>query len=74
LLRCIYCGFCEDACPTEAIVLEHEYELAYSNRAAAIFTKDQLLVKVPEGGSPTPQMTEAGLYTRSVPEMQDPED
>lgn len=74
MLRCIFCGFCEDACPTEAIVLEHDYELAYTDRASAIFTKDKLIVKVPMGGSPTPQKTEPGLYTRSVPEMKDPVD
>jgi NADH-quinone oxidoreductase subunit I len=74
MLRCIFCGFCEDACPTEAIVLEHDYELAYTDRASAIFTKEKLIVKVPAGGSPTPQKTEPGLYTRSVPEMKDPVD
>jgi NADH-quinone oxidoreductase subunit I len=74
MLRCIFCGFCEEACPTEAIVLEHDYELAYTDRASAIFTKEKLIVKVPMGGSPTPQKTEPGLYTRSVPEMKDPVD
>jgi NADH-quinone oxidoreductase subunit I len=74
MLRCIFCGFCEDACPTEAIVLEHNYELSYSSRASAILGKDQLLVKVPAGGLPTPQKTEPGLYTRAVPEMKDPVD
>ena len=74
MLRCIYCGFCEDACPTEAIVLEKIYEMSYSDRHSAIFTKDMLLVKVPDGGQPTPQKTEPGLYTRSVPEMKDPTD
>jgi len=72
MLRCIFCGFCEDACPTEAIVLEKDYELSYSDRATAIYTKDMLIVKVPMGGSPTPQKTEPGVYTRSVPEMKDP--
>jgi len=74
LLRCIFCGFCEDACPTEAIVLEHDYELAFTDRRSAIYTKDKLLVKVPDGGKPTPQKTEPGVYTRSVPEMKDPVD
>ncbi len=74
MLRCIFCGYCEDACPTEAIVLEHDYELAYSDRLSAIYTKERLIVKVPAGGSPTPQKTEPGLYTRSVPEMKDPVD
>lgn len=74
MLRCIFCGFCEDACPTEAIVLEHDYELSFTDRRSAIYTKDMLLVKVPEGGKPTPQKTEPGVYTRSVPEMKDPVD
>jgi len=74
MLRCIFCGFCEDACPTEAIVLEKDYELSYTDRLTAIYDKNRLLVKVPAGGSPTPQKTEPGVYTRSVPEMKDPTD
>jgi NADH-quinone oxidoreductase subunit I len=74
MLRCIYCGFCEDACPTEAIVLEDNYELSFTERRQAIYTKDMLIVSVPQGGEPTPQQTEPGLYTRSVPEMKDPQD
>lgn len=74
MLRCIFCGFCEDACPTEAIILEKDYEMSYLDRKGAIFTKEMLIVKVPEGGKPTPQKTEPGVYTRSVPEMKDPVD
>ena len=74
MLRCIYCGFCEDACPTEAIVLGDQYELSFENREEAIYTKERLLVPVPDGGRPTPQVTEPGVFTRSVPEMQDPQD
>ena len=73
-LRCIFCGFCEDACPTEAIVLEKDYEMAFSDRRSAIYPKDKLLVTVPAGGSQTPQKTEPGSFTRSVPEMKDPVD
>ncbi len=72
MLRCIFCGFCEDACPTEAIVLENDYEMSYTDRLSAIYTKEMLLVKVPAGGAPTPQKTEPGQFTRSVPEMKDP--
>jgi len=74
MLRCIYCGFCEDACPTEAIVLGHEYENTYGSRHDAIFTKEKLLVPAPQGSPATPQKTEPGVYTRSVPEMKDPVD
>lgn len=73
-LRCIFCGFCEDACPTEAIVLMDQYELSFTNRRDAIYAKDRLLAVVPEGGQPTPQKTEPGVFTRSVPEMKDPVD
>lgn len=74
MLRCIFCGFCEDACPTEAIVLGDQYELSFTTRQSAIYTKDMLLEPVPEGGKPTPQRTEPGLYTRAVPAMKDPQD
>src|SRR5512145_2046473 len=64
MLRCIYCGFCEDACPTEAITLGDNYELSFMDRREAIYTKDRLLVPVPQGGQLTPQMTEPGKFTR----------
>jgi len=73
LMRCIYCGFCEDACPTEAIVLGHDYELAFTERSASIYTKEMLIEPVPEGGKPTPQATEPGMFDRAVPVMKDPE-
>ena len=73
LLRCIYCGFCEDACPTEAIVLESNYELAYYDRRASIITKEQLLVAPPAGAAATPRAVEPGQFTRSVPEMKNPD-
>ena len=74
MLRCIYCGFCEDACPTEAIILGDQYELSYEDRQSSIYTKDLLLVPVPVGGRPTPQVTEPGQFDQSVPQMQDPKD
>lgn len=72
MLRCIFCGFCEDACPTEAIVLENNYELSFYDRASAIYTKEMLLVPVPEDGQDTPQQVEPGKYTRAIPDMENP--
>jgi len=72
MLRCIFCGYCEDACPTEAIVLESNYELSYTSREEAIFTKDKLIVPVPDTGKATPQKVEAGMFDRAIPEMKDP--
>jgi NADH-quinone oxidoreductase subunit I len=74
MLRCIFCGFCEDACPTEAIVLGDSYELSFTDRSSAIYTKTMLIEPVPEGVQPGPQKTGPGVYTRSVPQMQDPAD
>ncbi len=73
MLRCIFCGYCEDACPTEAIVLEHSYELSFTDRRDAIYTKERLLVPVPEGGKPVPMRVEPGSQDRAVPEMKNPE-
>jgi NADH-quinone oxidoreductase subunit I len=74
MMRCIYCGYCEDACPTEAIVLGDNYELSFTDRRQAIYTKEMLLVPAPSGGKPTPQVTPPGVFTRSVPKMEDPAD
>ena len=73
-LRCIFCGYCEDACPTEAIVLGDNYELSFTDRRSAIYPKEMLLEPVPTGGKPTPQKVEPGVFTRSVPKMEDPTD
>jgi NADH-quinone oxidoreductase subunit I len=72
MLRCIFCGYCEDACPTQAIVLGDNYELSFTDRRSAIYTKEMLLEPVAVGGKPTPQKVEPGIYTRSVPEMENP--
>ncbi len=74
MLRCIFCGYCEDACPTEAIVLGDNYELSFTDRAQAIYTKDFLLEPVKDPSQVTPQRTPAGVYTRSIPVMQNPSD
>jgi NADH-quinone oxidoreductase subunit I len=74
MLRCIYCGFCEDACPTEAIVLGDNYELSFTDRRDAIYTKDMLLEGVPSPEMTTPRKVEPGIFTRSVPQMEDPKD
>jgi NADH-quinone oxidoreductase subunit I len=74
MLRCIFCGFCEDACPTEAIVLGDNYEMSFVERAKSIYTKSMLIEPVPADGKPTPQVTQPGEFTRSVPEMKDPVD
>jgi NADH-quinone oxidoreductase subunit I len=36
LLRCCFCGFCEEACPKDAIKLSNNYEMATYSREDAI--------------------------------------
>ena len=46
MLRCIFCGFCEEACPTGAVVLGHEFELADFKYNDFTYGKDDMLVGV----------------------------
>ena len=41
--RCIFCGYCEIACPFDAITLGNDYELAEMSREAMVYTKEMLL-------------------------------
>ena len=45
LSRCIFCGYCEAACPFDAITMGHDYELSDYNRSDLIFTKEMLLAE-----------------------------
>lgn len=42
LLRCCFCGFCEEACPKDAIKLSTNYEMATYSRDEAIVDLDHL--------------------------------
>jgi NADH-quinone oxidoreductase chain I len=41
--RCIFCGYCVEACPKTAIVMGHAYELADYSRDDLIYDKERLL-------------------------------
>jgi NADH-quinone oxidoreductase subunit I len=43
-LRCIHCDMCVEACPTEAITETKMFEFSFTNRADAIYTKEELVV------------------------------
>ena len=47
MLRCIFCGYCEEACPTQAVQLKDICELADDNRKDLIYTKEMMLVPDP---------------------------
>lgn len=42
---CIFCGYCQEVCPVEAIWLKDEYELADYDRTRLIYTKEELLTR-----------------------------
>ncbi|MFN4197367.1 MAG: NuoI/complex I 23 kDa subunit family protein [Caldimicrobium sp.] len=42
-LRCVYCGYCEEVCPVNAIVLTEFYEYAGYSREELFFDKERLL-------------------------------
>jgi NADH-quinone oxidoreductase subunit I len=48
-LRCILCGLCIEACPTRALTMTNEYELADDSREKLIFTKEDLLAPLLTG-------------------------
>ncbi|TDI63580.1 MAG: NADH-quinone oxidoreductase subunit I, partial [Alphaproteobacteria bacterium] len=43
MTKCIYCGFCQEACPVDAIVLGPNFEFATESREELMFTKEKLL-------------------------------
>ena len=42
MLRCIYCGLCEEACPEEAIFMSKTYVVTGHSRELMIFDKEKL--------------------------------
>jgi NADH-quinone oxidoreductase subunit I len=42
MLRCIYCGLCEEACPEEAIFMSKTYAVTGRSRELMIFDKERL--------------------------------
>jgi len=42
LSRCMFCGLCEDACPTDALELTQDFEMASYNRTGMIWDRKTL--------------------------------
>jgi formate hydrogenlyase subunit 6/NADH:ubiquinone oxidoreductase subunit I len=40
MLRCIFCGFCQEVCPEEAIFLQKDYSLTGLSREQMIYNKE----------------------------------
>jgi NADH-quinone oxidoreductase subunit I len=45
--RCIFCGFCEEACPTYAIQLTPDFEMSEYIRKNLVYEKEDLLIDGP---------------------------
>ena len=45
--RCIFCGYCVEACPTDAITHGHGFELATFNASNLVYRKEQMLAPMP---------------------------
>ena len=43
LFKCIYCGFCEEACPVDSIVETRHFEYHFEERGDQIMDKEKLL-------------------------------
>jgi NADH-quinone oxidoreductase subunit I len=42
MLRCIYCGLCQEVCPEEAIWLQNQYSMSGYTREEMVNHKDRL--------------------------------
>ena len=45
--RCIFCGYCEEACPTYAIQLTPDFEMGEYKRQNLVYEKEDLLIDGP---------------------------
>ncbi|HEY8456431.1 MAG TPA: NADH-quinone oxidoreductase subunit NuoI [Actinopolymorphaceae bacterium] len=59
-LRCIFCGLCIEACPTRALTMTNEYELADDNRTDLIYEKKDLLAPLLPGMEEPPHPMRLG--------------
>src|SRR3979409_681497 len=60
--RCIFCGYCVEAWPTDAITHGHGLQAAIFNPSTLIKRKEDMLAPVPPG-APPPVMTDEEVAT-----------
>jgi NADH-quinone oxidoreductase subunit I len=77
-LRCILCGLCVEACPTRALTMTNEFELADDTRAKLIYEKSDLLAPLLPGMEQPPHERRLGddeqTYFLGLPTSGRPDD
>jgi len=43
ITKCVFCGYCVDACPVEALAMTKRYELSQYEKGAIVMSKEKLL-------------------------------
>ena len=67
MLRCIYCGLCEEACPKEAIFLTDRIVATEFERDDFVYGKDKLVEKVTERIDVSKRQTLAVAEFKNIP-------
>ena len=57
--RCIFCGYCVEACPTDAITHGHGFEVSSYNTSTLIKRKEDMLAPLPAHLNPAAVAQEA---------------
>ena len=65
-LRCIGCGLCIEACPTRALTMTNDYEMADDNRSDLIYGKDKLLAPLQPDMTAPPHAMAPGQHRRGL--------
>jgi len=69
MMRCIYCGFCVDACPEEAIIMSREHHQSVYERSETIYGIEKLMARPGidakgPGYRPNRPMAEAKIFKK----------
>jgi len=71
MMRCIYCGFCVDACPEEAIIMSREHHQSVYDRSETIYNIEKLMARPGidakgPGYRPNRPFAEARIYDKDA--------